>query len=82
MVARRFSSTAQDEPRISTDPLVAEDVEATRLLAPESGDDENRVATDGASGGWDGLADFKDLPWWRQPSVRLVPSLSSLTIMI
>lgn len=69
MVARRFSSTAQDEPRISTDPLVAEDVEATRLLAPESGDDENRVATDGASGGWDGLADFKDLPWWRQPSV-------------
>ncbi|KAG5973917.1 hypothetical protein E4U55_000185 [Claviceps digitariae] len=46
-----------------------EDVETTRLISSGSEEYGSQVETVGAGVGWDGLADFKGLPWWRRPSV-------------
>ncbi|KAG5926309.1 hypothetical protein E4U42_003428 [Claviceps africana] len=64
-----------DKSEMNPDSPGVEELETTRLIASGSGGYDSEVETAGAGQGWDGLADFKGLPWWRRPSVfwLLVP---------
>ncbi|KAG5996154.1 hypothetical protein E4U43_002911 [Claviceps pusilla] len=58
---------AHDE-RDSNQPAT-EVVETTHLIASGSDGYGSEAGTADAGVGWDGLADFEGLPWWRRPSV-------------
>ncbi|KAG5951431.1 hypothetical protein E4U53_003107 [Claviceps sorghi] len=60
---------SSDKSEVTPDSPGTEELETTRLIASGSGEYENEVGTEAVGVGWDGLADFKGLPWWRRPSV-------------
>ncbi|KAG6003065.1 hypothetical protein E4U21_002418 [Claviceps maximensis] len=61
---------ARDEPEMNASSSATEDVETTRLLASGSEEYADQVAREAGAGvGWDGLADFEELPRWRRPSI-------------
>ncbi|EFY98996.2 MFS transporter [Metarhizium robertsii] len=72
MVALRDGSKAQGELEDDSDLITADPTETTHLLATGVEENDNIVTAGGVkstNGGWDGLADFEGLPWWRRPSV-------------
>ncbi|KAG5974744.1 hypothetical protein E4U56_004298 [Claviceps arundinis] len=60
---------AHNEPRDRPDSPGTEDSESTLLITSASRENDGQAAKYGDIGGWDGLADFEGLPWWRRPSV-------------
>lgn len=72
---RPSASMAHNEPRDRPDSPGTEDSESTLLITSASRENDGQAAKYGDIGGWDGLADFEGLPWWRRPSVgRKMPS--------
>lgn len=72
MVALRDGSKAQGELEDDSVLITADPTETTHLLATGVEENDNIVTAGGVkgtNGGWDGLADFEGLPWWRRPSV-------------
>ncbi|TWU76468.1 hypothetical protein ED733_007208 [Metarhizium rileyi] len=72
MVARRNGTKAQHDPAVEPDMITVDPTETTRLLG--TGVDEIAHGAIGEGNhdtnrGWDGLEDFKGLPWWQRPSV-------------
>lgn len=70
MVTLRGGRKPQDDIECDSDLAIADPTETTQLLgagAEENGD--GAVVETTNNGGWDGLADFEGLPWWRRPSV-------------
>ncbi|KAG6298104.1 hypothetical protein E4U45_005304 [Claviceps purpurea] len=63
------ASMAHDEPRNRPDSPGTEDSESTLLITSASRENDGQAAKYGDIAGWDGLADFEGLPWWRRPSV-------------
>ncbi|KAG6031612.1 hypothetical protein E4U40_006986 [Claviceps sp. LM458 group G5] len=60
---------AHNEPRDRPDLSGTEDSESTLLITSASRENDGQAAKYGDIAGWDGLADFEGLPWWRRPSV-------------
>lgn len=69
--ARRCLAMAMTHDERDSNPPATEDVETTHLIASGSEGYGSEAGTAEAGVGWDGLADFEGLPWWRRPSVRL-----------
>jgi hypothetical protein len=79
MVTRRSAGKLQADSDNRSDLIMTDPTETTGLLGASEENGE-RVLLDGASGGWDGLADFDGLPWWRRPSVSRQPQFLSWTV--
>lgn len=77
MVTRRDGRKPQVNIEYDSDLTIVDPTETTRLLGGGAEENGNRAVVKSTSkGGWDGLADFEGLPWWRRPSVSC--STSSL----
>lgn len=70
-MARLNRSKLDGDDRPASDLSTAEPTESTRLLGASVEESRNEAVTEDTNGGWDGLADFDGLPWWRRPSVSV-----------